>query len=895
MRLHIALFAILASFAVSASAQPVAMAQPVPTGIPRSLARERAARVSALQYELHFSLIPHASTTEGAESLTFSLNNASEPLLLDYRDGQLKSLTLNGHALPPVIDNGHLVLPTRYLVEGRNRIEAKFASYVAPAEKAITSYQDRDDGSEYIYTLFVPMDASMAFPCFDQPDLKGRFQLTLDAPSRWTVISNTNPLVAHSLPDQRRETTFAVTEPLPTYLVAFAAGPFVKVHPVPGLPGLYVRKSKAAAAAAVAPQVQELAAAGIRYLSKYFHQPFPFPKYDMVLIPGFAYGGMEHAGATFLREDEIIFRSAPTEANRVGRDIVVLHELTHQWFGDFTTMQWFDDLWLKEGFAQYMAYQSLADLQKQQVSAPGNASLAQSAVLPVTGLHSSTNPWNYFYQTIKPAAYGIDETRGTTPIYQSIPNLDDAKSAYGAIVYNKAPGVLKQLAFVLGHKAFRQGLQDYLASHPYGNATWNDLVQSLQKASGKNLLPWADLWIRHRGMPEVHVQWSCSNGKISSFTLNQQDVLGTDTVWPIANNVLLGYPSGQNVILRAQWSSASADLPQAVGKACPAYVFANEGDQAYGLFLLDQRSRDYVTAHLNPADKTIPSSLEQAMLWGSLWQSVRLTEYNPSQYLQLALRDLPAEHDELLASSVLARSEWALHHYVGPQTRRALSPKFAALAIQRMQKDTNPDLRVVWFRALPGLASQQPGRDAVKDLLSGKLQIPGVKLRVTDRWNLITSLIAYQDPQADTFLKAEQKRDTPDEARRFAYIARAATPTAASKRFYFNDYLHNAKRSEDWISASLDAFNYWNQSSLTEPYVQPALEALPQIKQNRKIFFLVTWLDAFLGNQTSAAADHRVHQYLAMAPISPDLRLKILQAVDTLDRTVAIRAKYGAN
>lgn len=888
MRLHIPLLLAVTTIVASASAQIV------PSGIPRSLARERAARVSALQYELHFSLVPHAPVTQGSESLTFSLNNASDPLLIDYRDGHLQSLTLNGHTLPPVIDKGHLVLPAKDLIEGRNRLQAKFQSHVAPAEKAITSYQDHDDGSEYIYTLFVPMDASMAFPCFDQPDLKGRFQLTLDAPSKWTVISNTSPLIAQSLPHQRRETTFAVTEPLPTYLVAFAAGPFVKVHPVPGLPGLYVRKSKAAAAAAVAPQVQDLAAAGIRYLSHYFHQPFPFPKYDMVLIPGFAYGGMEHAGATFLREDEILFRSAPTEANRVNRDIVVLHELTHQWFGDFTTMTWFDDLWLKEGFAQYMAYQSLAALQKQEISSAASTAGSQSSLLPVTDLHATTNPWNYFYQTIKPAAYSIDETRGTTPIYQSIPNLDDAKSAYGAIVYNKAPGVLKQLAFVLGQKAFRQGLQDYLASHPYGNADWNDLIQSFQTASGKNLQAWAELWIRHRGMPEVHVRWSCSNGKIATFTLRQQDVLGTDTVWPVATNVLLGYPGGQNVTLRAQWSTASAPLPQAVGQACPAYVFANADDQAYGLFLLDPRSREYVTAHLDPQDKSISGSLERAMLWGSLWQSVRLTEFNPSQYLQLALRDLPSEQNELLTASVLARSEWALQHYVGPEMRRRLVPKFAALAVGRMQHDTNPDLRIVWFRALPGLAQQQPARDAVKSLLAGKLQVPGVKLRVTDRWNLITSLIAYSDPQAGAFLAAEQKRDTPDEARRFAYIARAATPTAASKRHYFNDYLHNPQRPEDWISASLAPFNYWNESALTEPYVQPALEALPQIKRTRKIFFLVTWLDAFLGNQNSAVADRRVHEYLSMAPISPDLRLKILQAVDTLDRTVAIRAKYGA-
>ncbi len=210
----------------------------------------------------------------------------------------------------------------------------------------------------------------------------------------------------------------------------------------------------------------------------------------MVLIPGFAYGGMEHAGATFLREESVLFRTAPTADNRLGRQILVLHELTHQWFGDFTTMRWFDDLWLKEGFAQYMAYHALADLRPHD------------------------NIWQHFYLSIKPGAYAIDETQGTTPIYQDIPNLDDAKSAYGAIVYSKAPAVLRQLNYILGEAAFRRGLQLYLAGHKYGNATWADLIDAFQTASGRNLAAWSDMWIRHRGMPRIDTAWTCSDGRL---------------------------------------------------------------------------------------------------------------------------------------------------------------------------------------------------------------------------------------------------------------------------------------------------------------------------------------------------------------------------------------------
>jgi aminopeptidase N len=185
-------------------------------------------------------------------------------------------------------------------------------------------------------------------------------------------------------------------------LFAFAAGPFRKLTAAAAVPALYVRKSKFERARSEAPEVQQIAAQGLQYLSTYFAQPFPFPKYDMVLIPGFPFGGMEHAGATFLREESVLFRTAPTHSDLLNRDILVLHELTHQWFGDLVTMRWFDDLWLKEGFAQYMAYQSLAALKPEE------------------------NIWKRFYESIKPEAYAIDSTQGTTPIYQQIPNLQVA-------------------------------------------------------------------------------------------------------------------------------------------------------------------------------------------------------------------------------------------------------------------------------------------------------------------------------------------------------------------------------------------------------------------------------------------------------------------------------------
>lgn len=848
------------------SLSSLALAQAAPEGIPRELASERAATVSDVRYELAFTLQPKAASSPGREMLRFNLRQEQpRDLLLDYRDGRISSAKLNGAEVATALDNGHLRLPAKSLRAGENTVEVQFASRISTAGTPLIRYEDKDDGTEYIYTLFVPMDASMAFPCFDQPDLKGRFKLEIVAPQEWSVVTNTesDEIVFDHLYGSHR-IRFAETKPISTYLFAFAAGHFKKLES-PGLPSLYVRQSKYDRALKEAPEVQQMAKQGIDFLSTYFDQPFPFPKYDMVLIPGFAYGGMEHAGATFLREESVLFRTAPTKTDMFGRDILVLHELTHQWFGDFVTMRWFDDLWLKESFAQYAAYVTKAALDPEH----------------------SWDVWKRFYEAIKSGAYAIDSTKGTTPIYQDIPNLKDAKSAYGAIVYSKGPAVLKQLAYVVGDDKFRDGLRLYLKEHAYSNAEWSDLVHALERSSGQSLTKWAEMWIRHRGMPEVDVQWSCAAGKVTQLSLSQHDVLNEGSVWPISTLVAL-HDDMDLHRFRVRFDSSQTEVSEAHGTTCPAFAFANDLDYAYGRFLLDPHSREAVvngwlakTGHMRP------------LLWGSLWEGVRVADLDPSQYIGLAEKLLPQETDESLTQSVVQRTVTALHRYVSSSTRAELVPALEAAARDRMQHAAEPGLRIIWFRALRAAAESQQGRQALKDLLAGKLSVPGVELRQLDRWNLVTTLIALNDPDANAIFAAERERDRTGDGLKYAYVAEAARPDAKTKQHYFDEYMHNAARPEDWIEQSLGAFNWWNQSDLTAPYLKPALAALPQVKRERKIFFLVNWLNAFIDGQQSAASDAVVHDYLRTGRPEHDLELKILQAVDELDRTVAIRAKFG--
>ena len=341
---------------------------------------------------------------------------------------------------------------------------ASFTALIAPAGTSIIRFHDDRDNADYLYTLFVPSDANALFPCFDQPDLKARLTLSLTVPTAWHALANGVT--------QRVDTTnagltyhFRETDPLPTYLFAFAAGPWHEFTSGPRNTHLWVRASRANEVEVDSLQTQ--VASAITSLQKYFGVPYPFQQFQYMLSPAFPFGGMEHPGVTMFNEESFIYREPPTLNQRLGRRATIYHEVAHHWFGDDVTMRWFDDLWLKEGFATYMA-----------------AKMQDLEGLP--------NPWMSFYLRNKPAAYDVDQTSGTTPVWQQLANLDQAKSNYGAIVYNKAPGILKQLNYLVGDSAFRAGLHDFLIAHAYGNATWQDLLASIGKAAHRPLTEWGD-------------------------------------------------------------------------------------------------------------------------------------------------------------------------------------------------------------------------------------------------------------------------------------------------------------------------------------------------------------------------------------------------------------------
>jgi len=852
-------------------------------GISRELAVSRARTLRNVRYDLALDVTAPDSAI-GKVTIRFSRSGAAN-LILDYRGRRLLGASVNGAAIrAPDFNGNHLRVPARLLAAGENTLELGFVSEIAPTGSSIIRVRDPATRSDYLYTLLVPADANQLFPCFDQPDLKARVTLTLTVPKGWTALANGSLARADTGGGGNRTTDhFTETKPLPTYLIAFAAGPWTRfASTVNGRTvSLYLRRSRAAEAdpdTLLAMQHRAL-----QWMEGYFGRPFPFEKFDMLLAPAFPFGGMEHPGVVMYNEDRFIFRERPTLPRRLGRFSTILHETAHQWFGDLVTMRWFDDLWLKEGFATYMAAKALAELEP------------------------ASEAWKSFYQSNKPAAYGVDQTAGTTPLWQAMSNLDQAKSAYGAIVYNKAPSVLKQLNYLVGETAFQQGVRDFLGAHAYANATWQDLLGAIGQAwvppakraagggGGDPLAAFGRHFMLRPGMPVVETRVAVSNGAITSLELVQrpaQPAVSGPTAWPMRTELLLAYSDrpGGGERLPLTLTAPVTQVKAALGKPAPRFVFPNASDYGYFLSLLDSAS---VRALEEGALRDVSDGLLRAMLWGALWDQVRAARLDPERFVGLVLTELPYERDEQIVPALLGRLGRAVQAYL-PAGQPEAAGAQAERVLWALSSDSSRPygIRRAALDAFVGLTRTAEGIAHLKTLL-GADSAAGEPVRDPTRWSAVDRLLVLGDSGAEAALAAQTARDTTPDGRRRTFIAGAARPVAAVKADYFRRWFEDRALNEDWASGSLGGFNAVEHQALTLPYLRPALDSLPYIQANRRIFFLGAWLGSFLGGQTSEAALEVVHRYLAEHPGLPlDLRQKVLQNADELERTVRIRERW---
>ncbi|MEQ8424361.1 MAG: M1 family aminopeptidase, partial [Cyclobacteriaceae bacterium] len=447
----------------------------VEKGVSLDLAKTRKIALKGLEYDLEFD-IPRDKTESinAKNTIQFVLEKDNlENLYLDFSEtaDKLKSIAVNKQSIKIDFENEHIKIPANRLTDGPNEIVIEF----------VAGDLSLNRNSDYLYTLFVPDRASTCFPGFDQPDLKASITLTLKVPNDWEAISNqaAQPV---SIVGDKKVYRFFKTKPVSTYQFAFAAGLFKKIaDPETGMV-MYYRETDSVKVADNTQAIFKHHSDALSWLKEYTAISYPYEKLDYVLIPSFQYGGMEHPGSIFYRESSLILDPSASVNQKLRRASLIAHETAHMWFGNLVTMKWFTDVWLKEVFANFMAAKI------------------------VNPQFPEINHDLRFLMAHYPPAYEIDRSAGSHPIQQELGNLKNAGTLYGSIIYQKAPIMMRNLETMMGEDQFKDGLRDYLNQYSYGNASWDDLVNSLKKFTDKDLELWNKAWIKSRGMPEVAYQ-----------------------------------------------------------------------------------------------------------------------------------------------------------------------------------------------------------------------------------------------------------------------------------------------------------------------------------------------------------------------------------------------------
>jgi aminopeptidase N len=833
-----------------AAAQPPN--QPGP-GVSEALAHDRAASLTDIAYDLTFD-IPEspAQPVHGRARIRFRLR-APRAVVLDFAQPaeRVRNVRIGGRAANFSQRDGHLVLAAAETVAGVNDVTIDFDAGDEPLNR----------NPDFLYTLFVPARARLAFPCFDQPDLKSTFALTLEVPDGWQAVANGAEVGRGPAGAGRSRIQFAETAPLPTYLFAFVAGRFSVETAVRAGRTLRVfhRETDRAKVERNLAAVFDLHATALDWLERYTSIPYAFGKFDVVLIPSFQFGGMEHAGAILYNASRILLDESATQNQMLERASLIAHETSHMWFGDLVTMRWFNDVWTKEVFANFMAAKIV------------NPSFPQ------------VNHELRFLLAHYPAAYQVDRTAGTNPIRQSLANLDEAGQLYGPIIYEKAPIVMRQLETIVGENAFRDGLREYLTRYKFGNAAWPDLVRLLDARTPRDLAAWSRAWVDERGRPEFRTSLRLDRaGRIASLTLTASDPLKRNLVWPQRLRVALGYPAG-NRVLDVDVAGGSTVVRAAAGLPRPSYVLPNGEGLGYGLFRLDDDSRRYLLGHV----EELPDALTRGSAWVTLWDNMLDGRIAPGDFLEAALRAVPREADEQNAERVLAYVTRAFWRFLPDSDRAAFGPRLEATLRAGIDRVRTTSEKSTWFNAFRDTAISPASVEWLARVWRREERVPGLPLAEPDEITLALELAVREAPGWQEILRRQYERtQNPDRKARFAFVmpALSADPVERGRAFDRLRLVENRRR-EPWVLESLQYLNHPLRAADAERFVQPALDLLIEIRRTGDIFFPARWMDATLSGHRSPRAAATVRAFLDAHPEYPlRLRWTILSAADELFR-----------
>jgi aminopeptidase N len=846
--------------------------QPVPdsigqAGVSRPLAKYRSSLLRDIHYDLHFRISGTKSDpVSGNETITFRLDRVpGYPLLLDFKGGSdgLAEFTVNGKAVNEgargLLFKEHLAVAPGGLRIGINTIGIRFIAGNAAL--------NRND--DFLYTLLVPDRARTIFPCWDQPDLKAIFSLSLVIPAGWKAIGNA-PLLDSVTAGDSLSLHFKPSDRISTYLFSFAAGKFSESDEIVGgraMRFLY-RETDSSKLRLSLDSIFRIEGQALQFMQQYTGIAYPFQKFDFVAIPDFQFGGMEHVGAIQYKASSLFLDSGATREQFIGRSNLLSHETAHMWFGDMVTMSWFNDVWMKEVFANFMA-----DKISSVTMPDGNYELK-------------------FLTDHFSAAYSVDRTAGANPIRQRLDNLQEAGSLYGNIIYHKAPIVMRQLERGMGKDAFQAGLREYLRKYAGGNASWPDLIAVLQAHTAIDLRGWNEVWINEAGRPQFGYRLRALNGKISDLVIRQRGEDGSSRIWPQLFEMALVYKDRVEE-LTVNMNSASVRVDKAVGKEEPLCVVFNSSGQGYGLFPVDMHALPWLAGAggMAPAGAGVaaaPTAAMRASAYINLYENMLAgMAVTPRQLLAYDRRALSREPEELNLNILLEQVNSVFWRFLSPPLRDSMAGGLERDLLQAMDVVTSGNEKKLLFRAFSNIALSQEGQDRLFLIWKNRQPPAGVKLSEDDYTNLAVALALRDYPEYRAVLAEQVSRiQNKDRKGRLEYLLPALSDDSAERDRYFATLaLPEARRKEAWVLTALSYLHHPLRASVSEKYLPASLDWLADIQRTGDVFFPQSWLQATLSWYQTGTAAAIVRQFLQEHPdYNPKLKAKILQAADNLYR-----------
>ncbi len=748
-----------------------------PSNLTKEEAELRASFISDVQYNLQYVFTEAGTTFKGIETLKFMAAKNTERLTLDFYYGKILNIKLNGLPLPYKYDNLKIELASATYAAGANTLEVEFERDFSKTGNGLVRFQDPQDKRVYIYSQFEPFDANKAFVSFDQPDLKATFDLKVTAPESWTVISAMRESSVDKAADKNSVWTFPTTPKMSTYAFSVIAGPFTKWESKAGnIPlRLFARQT-------LAPYVQaqewfNTTQKGLIFFQKYFATPYPYQKYDQIICPEFSFGAMENIGAVTFTE-KFISRGKKSEEEKNDLADTILHEMAHMWFGNLVTMKWWNDLWLNESFATYMA------------------------ALGMDNIGYSNKVWRDF-NTMKGWAYFEDQLSTTHPIESKAKSTGDALANVDGITYAKGASVLKQLNFLLGDEKFQKGLQLYFQRNAWKNAELKDFMAGLSEASQRDLKDWQKLWLQEAGVNTLEARFTCEGDKLQKLEILQTAPDSYNFQRPHKLQVaLLDKKTVKNKkttttslvlgkVLTTEINGKSTEVTEAKGLTCPQAVYANYNDYAYAKVKLDEKSLESLKTNIASIE---PAFLRQ-MVWTSLWDMVRDAQMNVLEYYYLALRQgLEVEKDPRILRNLVMNMTGRRENSPSVLTYipRELSnekPEYKDL-LERIEDVTwrrlkeapaGSEEQFIWFEAFASVAETKMALDNVKSLLDKRIQLAGFPLDQDQRWELVQRLTRAGHKDAQEYADKEAAKDTSHFGRIEALAAKSLLPDWSNK------------------------------------------------------------------------------------------------------------------